>query len=1347
MLTNSELKQIKDYLALYGKKDSQLNNVGEYTPSSEDYLAIVKNRNNVTVTIEQLENTFLKTFLDDPAFEETWQGAIDTPKLADGAITTEKLADLAVIAQKIMNGAITTDKIANGAITNEKIANNTIQGAAFAANSITTDKIVDGTVTGDKLADGSIQSVDIKDNTLSGSKFIDGSISGSKIQDDVIESKHLLDNSIPASKIKDGSIESIDIKDGTLDGVKIKDNTIESAKLANNAITTDKIIDNSITTGKIANDAVTEDKIVDDSITTAKIANSSVTTDKIVDEAITEDKLANGAVTTAKLADGLISEIQNITDAAPTTGSVKPVQSGGVKTAIDNVAFSTNEKVKNVGIDSEPTVGSENLVKSSGVFDAINKVNGVENITATLNNDSVTNFGVDVMKAGHTYCVLLKVYDSSSVASSKQACAYYIDDVGTTSFYGGYDLKGMSFTVVVPSNATSTLLRGRANGDVNVDVVDISSHSIDTIIRSGYLYKGIATPESYPIINNDLQVFYIARQAGTYTNYGNIEVSEGITVLIYNGYRWYKDVVSTTATGTDFNNPDATKRAKVATVGAVLDGADSEPTINSQRLVKSGGVFSQINTLDNNISKRLNSTVINVGNLGNPTTNTAGSLELTSSLFNWKPGHVYIAKLISFDATSFYHTDNPKYALRFYYSSASVSNAIIIQVDYATGYDLSGYKYRIEIPADATSLYISGRCVNGVIEMYDEEEYPSLDVMKELTKDYSMKSNPYYYATVNAIVSSSGGWVMQPYCESYVMRVKAGDTVTMESSIRETFFSLVKEFPLTNELVTFMTGYTGRVSLNEKTSVTVPENGFLTIQKSYNSETYETDTAPTLLQINGEIILPTLAKRIKALEEEDIPIDDHLDESSENPIQNKALAPIIKNNKMLNDHGMFSLESDWWIVNKYLEDTYATQEATAINALKTKFMARAGSGVYQIAVISDTHGSGGYTWRNIHRDNAKTCYRSIAVFNKIAGFCDAAFHGGDFSVDYGTSRLRTLQYIYEIVRMFNFEKPFFITKGNHDENNNYYVETDMLNLDWGNKTYYTRDFSSCTAVTEDDWDGSPLYEEKRELVSDREFRNIVQHWLCPSGAVWGDGAYYYYDIDSLKLRIIVGNSFPVNDDHVVDNAPHYLWAAQTALNFSDKENPQDWKTIMFRHSESTSADDGKVSQLINAFRNGTTFTYGTTTVDFGDMNGGGMSFMAHIHGHEHQWNYSNGVGYHDIGEQAAFVAISQLGDASLYGISVLSIDTVNNKIYCDTINGHTWCFNCTTNKLEMKVGEAIYAAESGLKRSVTASSSDASIASCTGLLITAVAAGDVTITVTGSDSNSYEYQIKVVEDY
>ena len=472
-------------------------------------------------------------------------------------------------------------------------------------------------------------------------------------------------------------------------------------------------------------------------------------------------------------------------------------------------------------------------------------------------------------------------------------------------------------------------------------------------------------------------------------------------------------------------------------------------------------------------------------------------------------------------------------------------------------------------------------------------------------------------------------------------------------------------------------------------------------------------------------------------------VDNNMSFTSANPVANKIITPKIVANKMLNDHGMFNLESNWWIGDKYLEAEYSDQELTALSSFMTTFRGRAGSGVYQIAVISDTHGSGAYSWKNIQRSNPTVCHRSIAVFNKIAAYCDAALHGGDLACDYGTSRYRDMQYMYEIIRKFSFNKPFFVTKGNHDENNNPYVETDMLALDWSNKTYYARDFESFTPVAENAWDGSPLYENVTELVSDKEFRNMVQHWLSPTGAVWGNGAYYYYDIDSVKIRFIVGNSFPINDKHELAEDDEYLWLAQTALNLSAKSTPSEWKVLMLRHTQSTSITN--LSSCINAFRQGSSWTYKGTTVDFGSVNGGGMTFIAHIHGHEHQNCFSNGAGYFDIGENAAFLGISYLGDASKYGLSVLSIDTANSRVYEDTIGGQTWCYDYLSNKLLIAVGQRITPARSGLA-SPTISSSDSAVASVDGDKVVAVSAGNATITVSGTNG-SYLYPITVVNSY
>ena len=197
------------------------------------------------------------------------------------------------------------------------------------------------------------------------------------------------------------------------------------------------------------------------------------------------------------------------------------------------------------------------------------------------------------------------------------------------------------------------------------------------------------------------------------------------------------------------------------------------------------------------------------------------------------------------------------------------------------------------------------------------------------------------------------------------------------------------------------------------------------------------------------------------------------------------------------------------------------------------------------------------------------------------------------------------------------------------------------------------------------------------------------------------------------------------------------------MNFSDKTTPADWKVIIIRHTQSTSLTD--LSDCIKAFTSGSSWTYGTTTVNFGTLNGGGMTFIAHIHGHEHGNAFSNGEGYFDIGENASFVGNAHVGDASYYGISVWTIDLLNRKVYEDTIDGHTWCYNYSTGKLEIVIGETFNAARSGLTSPII-SSSDTSIASCSGAVVTAVSVGECNITVSDG-TNSFTYPIKVVSGY
>lgn len=100
----------------------------------------------------------------------------------------------------------------------------------------------------------------------------------------------------------------------------------------------------------------------------------------------------------------------------------------------------------------------------------------------------------------------------------------------------------------------------------DVSTIGAVVNFVNTKLSGGYLYAGIATPSSTPTTG---KVFYLALTSGTYTNFGNIAVTQGINILKYNGSVWSLDA---------------------------FVGIDDTPTPQSNELVKSGGVFNDIMT-------------------------------------------------------------------------------------------------------------------------------------------------------------------------------------------------------------------------------------------------------------------------------------------------------------------------------------------------------------------------------------------------------------------------------------------------------------------------------------------------------------------------------------------------------------------------------------------------------------------------------------------------------------------------------------------------------------------------------------------------------------------------------
>lgn len=96
------------------------------------------------------------------------------------------------------------------------------------------------------------------------------------------------------------------------------------------------------------------------------------------------------------------------------------------------------------------------------------------------------------------------------------------------------------------SNA-DTALGGRIDVEVtarqNADTaLGNSITAINTKLAEGYVYVGIATEATNPGTPSG-KVFYIATDAGTYTNFGSVEITQGINILKYNAGSWSVETV------------------------------------------------------------------------------------------------------------------------------------------------------------------------------------------------------------------------------------------------------------------------------------------------------------------------------------------------------------------------------------------------------------------------------------------------------------------------------------------------------------------------------------------------------------------------------------------------------------------------------------------------------------------------------------------------------------------------------------------------------------------------------------------------------------------------------------
>lgn len=135
----------------------------------------------------------------------------------------------------------------------------------------------------------------------------------------------------------------------------------------------------------------------------------------------------------------------------------------------------------------------------------------VEDIRTAISAGSVTNtMEAQVLE----YCV--SVLGRRIVEASLSGHIENLPDVAAF-------LEGIS-----PSATLKALLEGIT------DAVEV----INANIGNGYVYAGIATPSGTPVSG---KVFYLAKQAGQYANFGGLTVTEGVNILKRNGSTWTQE--------------------------------------------------------------------------------------------------------------------------------------------------------------------------------------------------------------------------------------------------------------------------------------------------------------------------------------------------------------------------------------------------------------------------------------------------------------------------------------------------------------------------------------------------------------------------------------------------------------------------------------------------------------------------------------------------------------------------------------------------------------------------------------------------------------------------------------
>lgn len=283
---------------------------------------------------------------------------------------------------------------------------------------------------------------------------------------------------------------------------------------------------------------------------------------------------------------------------------------------------------------------------------------------------------------------------------------------------------------------------------------------------------------------------------------------------------------------------------------------------------------------------------------------------------------------------------------------------------------------------------------------------------------------------------------------------------------------------------------------------------------------------------------------------------------------------------------------------------------------------------------------------------------------------DAVINGGD-TVIHGTNTLENgIASLTIPLAYIDNKQKMLVAKGNHDANGH-----------------------SASSVTQ---------QEVAWTIKEAMFFSVAQrHLLNDSSVHFGDGVYFYKDYEAQKVRVIVINSCDAGEEingayMAVDSLrvcgvrqAQLNWLANTALNFSNKADANQWHTIVISHLALETVDYNNpavqnaslLHGLLVAFKNGQNYsnsytdtTYSglfTTSINVDYRTQGSMNLVGVFSGHNHADRMVN-TGYEQVTTMSGYVdesmASSEGTGRTYLGVDEMAFDVVTVNKSTKTVN-------------------------------------------------------------------------------